>query len=131
MKSAWFALSVLAVTVPLGCNPFETDQSVILAVSKLDAPATASASAPFTVTLTVTTGGCTTFDRIEVQRLTSGARLIPWGTDASVGHRDIACPSVIFDTPHSIQFEPPFANPFQLYVEQGTLAPLMATVQVQ
>ena len=131
MKTVSSAVAVSTVLLCLfGCNPFEPDQSVILGVTKLDAPASIAAGASFAVTLTVQTGGCTSFDRIEVQKTSSSVRLVPWGKDARVGHKDIMCPDVIYDTPHTLQFNPPFDNPFQVYVEQGRLAPLTASVRI-
>lgn len=120
-----------SLVAPVGCNPFSPDQTKILTASRLEAPATTSANAPFNVIVTVTTGGCVSFDRIEVQKISAVARLIPWGKDAAVGHRDISCPANVTDTPHTIQLDPPFSNPFQVVVEQGANPPLTATVQVQ
>jgi hypothetical protein len=128
-------LSVMAVAgltaAPLACNPFAPDQAVVLGVTKLEAPTSVSAGSALTVILTVTTGGCTTFDRIDVERSASAASLTPWGTDGAKGKRDVACPANIVDTPHSIRLDPPFQNPFMVLVPRVGLDPLTATVQVQ
>ncbi len=132
MKTVRSAVSLIALlALPIGCNPFAPDQSVILAVTKLDAPLTALADNPFTVTLTVRTGGCTSFDRIDVQKMPAGVRIVPWGTNASLGKKGVSCPAYIQDGPHSVQVDPPFSNPYYVNVEQGRLPPLTAKVEVQ
>jgi hypothetical protein len=113
------------------CNPFAPDQSVVLGVEKLDAPATSPVGSPLTVVLTVTIGMCERFDRIEARSSASGASLTAWGVNPTIGNNDIACPAIIKSETHSHQFNPTVRGPFQITVDQGRLAPLQATVQVQ
>lgn len=125
-------VGVVAGLVALsGCNISDPDQSVILPVTTLDAPSTVAATNPINVTLTVQTGGCTGFDRIEVQKSEASARIVPWGTNASLGRKDISCPTDVRYETHEVRIDPPFANPYQIIVEQGRMAPATATVQVQ
>ena len=133
MKSFLLEVVVVAfVAVPIACsNPFGPDQSVELSVTKLDAPATISSGNPLTVVLSVTTGGCVSFDRITVERNASGASMTTWGRDAAKGDKNVMCPQNIVSEPHSYQFDPPFQNPFTVQVSRGRLSPLIATVQVQ
>jgi len=133
MKRFLFAFCVVgAVAISIACNPFAPDQSVVLGVSKLDAPATISAGSSLAIVLMVTTGGCTSFDHISVERDAAGASLTAWGIDAAKGKKGIGCPAAyLVDTPHSFQFEPPFQNPFTITVNRGRVSPLIATVQVQ
>ena len=131
MKSALFGVVVVAVVAVGACNPFAPDQSVLLGVSKLEAPATIAAGSPLTVVLTVTTGGCKTFDRIAVERDASAVSLTPWGTDGAIGKKNIMCPANIIDTPHSIRLDPPFQSPFMILVPRVGMDPLTATVQIQ
>jgi len=114
----------------VGCNPFAPDQSIVLDVTKLDAPATIATGDALPVTLTVTVGGCKTFDHIAVVRDLSGASFTAWGRDAAKGRKDIVCPQNIEYEPHSYQLLPPYQNPFTLQVQRGRLAPLTTTVQV-
>jgi hypothetical protein len=127
--------AILGASLLLGagaCSLMEPNDNVVLAVTNLAAPTTASPNTPFTVTLTLVTGGCTTFNRIDVQRFAGGVRLIPLGTNASIRHNDVSCPADIREEPHDVQLDPPFANPFQVYVEQGLAGdPVTATVQIQ
>ncbi|PYO07483.1 MAG: hypothetical protein DMD30_10940 [Gemmatimonadetes bacterium] len=129
MKS-FFGSVVVAVVAAGACNPFAPDQSVVLDVTKLEAPATIAAGSPLTVVLTVTTGGCKTFDHIAVERETYAAALTPWGTDGAIGKKDVSCPTDIRETPHSIQLEPPFGSPFLVLVPRVGTDPLIATVQI-
>ena len=132
MNRFLFALCVVgAIPFSIACNPFAPDQSVVLGVSKLDAPATVSPGSPLTVVLTVTTGGCKTFDHIEVERTASLASLTVWGRDGAKGAKNVACPAYIVDTPHSYQLNPPFQSPFTVQVDRGRVSPLIAVVNVQ
>ncbi len=132
MKSLFVGIAVVGlVAVPIACNPFAPDQSVVLSVTQLDAPATIAAGSPLTVVLTVTTGGCTGFDRIEALRGATGASITVWGRDASVGRSDLICPAILRNEPHSFTFDPPFQGSFTVQVQRGRLDPLTATVQVQ
>ena len=132
MKSVLSGLvgSCLLVAVA-GCNPLDLNDNVLLAVTKLDAPATAAATESFTVTLTVVTGGCTTFNRIDVQRFDEGVRLIPLGTNLSVRHEGVVCTQNLEEEPHDVQLDPPFTNPYTVFVEQGDQPAFTVTVQVQ
>jgi len=113
-----------------GCNPFAPDQSVTLGVSQLDAPAAIASGDELPVTLTVTVGGCLSFDRVEVTRDLSGASFTVWGRDAAKGRKDVSCPTDIRSEPHSYTLLPPYANPFSIQVQRGRLGPLTTTVQV-
>jgi hypothetical protein len=128
------SLGLAALVFLAGCdgfNPFGPDQSVTLDVSKIDAPTTVASGTPITVVLTVTTGGCLSFDRIEVSRDVSGAHITVWGRDAAKGKTGVLCPANLVNEPHSYQFDPPFADPFTIQVDRGRLAPLQTSVDVQ
>lgn len=130
MRSFMLVMFLSSVIAAAGCSSVEPDGSVILSVTRIDAPATVSASASFTVTLTVETGGCRSFDRLAIEKFTSGVRIVPWGTELTSDNKGIMCPTKIYE-PHSIRIDPPLSNPFQVYVAQGQLAPVVTTVQVQ
>jgi hypothetical protein len=131
MKRTMFGIVLVVLVTVLACNPFAHDQSVILGVTKLDAPATIPAGSPLTVVLTVTTGGCKTFDHIEAERGASFASLTVWGRDGAKGEKNVSCPAHIVDTPHFYQLDPPFQSPFTVQVPRGRVTPLTAIVQVQ
>jgi hypothetical protein len=125
------SLGVVAVALVAGCGLTDPDQSVVLGVSRLDAPTTVVSGTPITVVLTVNLGGCLSFDHIQVTRDASGANVTVWGNDASKGKKDVTCTSDVKVQSRSVQFDPPFANSFTIEVNQGRLSPLMAVVQVQ
>jgi hypothetical protein len=132
MTRAWFGMAVVSlVTVAVACNPFAPDQSVLLGVEKMDAPATSPLGSPLTVVLTVTINMCQSFDHIEATSVASGASLTAWGVDASIGNKDVTCPTIIKSEAHSYQFNPSVRGPFQITVDRGRVSPLTATVQVQ
>jgi|SRR6266550_1493841 len=131
MKTVLSIVLVSGLVALTECNVFEPDQSVILSVPKIDAPATVSTGSSFTVTLTVQTGGCTSFSRLEVAKFNTGVHVVPWGTDARIGRKGVLCPAFISAEPHTIQIDPLFSGPYQVYVDQGRLAPVVATIQVQ
>ena len=131
MKTVLSVVVVSGLVALTGCNVFDPDQSVILNVPRIDAPATVTSGASFTVTLTVQAGGCRSFSRLEVQKFNTGLHVVPWGTDARVGNKGVLCPAIVTEEPHAIQIDPPFSGPYQVWVEQGRLAPVVATIQVQ
>jgi hypothetical protein len=102
----------------------------VLGVSKLEAPATIAVGSTLTIVMTVETGGCVSFDHIDVSRDASGAILTAWGVDIS-NRRGTTCPAILVETPHSYDFKPPFQSQFTIQVQRGRLSPLTATVQVQ
>jgi hypothetical protein len=81
--------------------------------------------------MTVTLGGCLSFDHIQAERSESGGTLTVWGKDSSKGRKNVACPQNIIPEDHSFRFEPPFGGTFSVTVNRGRLSPLIATVQVQ
>ncbi|MGH7652454.1 MAG: hypothetical protein ACREMS_11515 [Gemmatimonadaceae bacterium] len=115
------------------CNPFEPepDQSIALDVSKVDVPSSVTAGSAFDVVLTVTLGGCLSFDRIDVVRSATAANFTVWGRDASKGRKGVMCPENLVLEPHTYRVQPPFSGPFTVWVNRGRLAPLIGTVQVQ
>jgi hypothetical protein len=109
-------------------NPSSTNQTVVLDVEKIEAPATISASSPLDLVLTVTTGGCVTFDQIHMQRGSATATLTAFGKD----FRRDGCVDIAFSEPHTFRIEPPFATgQFSITVNRDHLAPLVAAVQVR
>ena len=94
MKRALVGFGVACfVGAAVGCNPFAPDQSVVLAVEKIDAPATSPVASPLTVVLTVTIGMCESFDRLEARSDASGAFRLssPLGDAAAAGLREKIC----------------------------------------
>ena len=131
MKPVSFVPVTVALLIASACNPFAPDQTVQLGVSKLDAPATVSSGSSFSVVLTVTVGGCTSFDHISMQRDLSGATLTAWGHNAAKGRKDVLCPQNIVEEPHSFELFPPYASTYTVTVDRGRVSPLQAVVQVQ
>jgi hypothetical protein len=132
MKRAWFGISAACLlAVAVACNPFAPDQSVVLGVETIDAPATSPVGSPLTVVLTVTIGMCESFDHLEATSAASGGSLTAWGVNATIGNKDIVCPTVIKSETHSYQFNPSTPGAFQITVNRGRLSPLTAIVQVQ
>lgn len=131
MRRIAFKIIIIALAVLAACNPFAPDQSVVLEVESLDAPATISPGAQLTVVLTVTTGGCTVFDHIAVLRGPSGAQLAAMGLNTAKGKTNYSCPADIRSDPHSYTLDPPFESPFKVQVNRASSPPLTATVLVQ
>ena len=126
-------LLVLGVTLAfsaLGCSSiFGRDQSVILGVTQIDAPATVAPSSSLSVTLHVAlVNGCQGFDRIEIDRVATGANVTVWGTDASRGRKNISCPQEYKEEPRTIVFNPPFGSTFTISVNDGAIT---ETVEVR
>ena len=124
MKLVSLGLVLLVVaSAPLGCrNPF-ADQSVVLGVSDIDAPSAARLGAPVTVVLKVVLNGCDEFEHIGQLRIDSQVVLMPVGTNAAVGRKDVMCPQWINTEVHSVVIENPPPPPFTIAVVQPRGAP--------
>jgi hypothetical protein len=132
MKSSVYVMSPLVLAASLlACNPLAPDQSVSLPVTAVDAPTTVAANATFPVTLTVRTGGCTTFVRIEIQPDVSGAKLVAWGRDSRIGRGDVACPQDVRSESHAVELKAGTSDPFFIGIDNGTLALMQVRVRVQ
>lgn len=132
MKTALSGVVVACLLAGFGgCNPLDLNDNVVLEVTKLDVPTAAAANARFTATLTMVMDGCVNFNRIDVQHFGNGVRLIPLGTDPRIRNVDVVCPSIPKEETHDVQLEPPFTNPYTVFVEQGAQPDVTATVQIQ
>lgn len=131
MKTASFVLALPGLLLVLACDLISPDQSVILGVTSLEVPAAISSGESLTAVLTVSIGGCQTFDHIEVDRNQSSASLTAWGRDAAKGRKNVSCPTFISDEPHAYTMQPPFNNPFTVLAQRGSLNPLTSTVEVR
>src|SRR5215212_11316487 len=120
MKTVSSVVLFSGLLATLACNPFAADQSVVLGVTKLDAPTTISSGEALTAILTVEVGGCKSFDHISVVRDVSGASFTAWGVDAAKGRKGILCTGDIRYEPHSYTLQPPYNNPFTLEVQRGS-----------
>lgn len=126
-------LSVMAVVgfvaAPLACNPFAPDQSVVLAVSNLEAPYASPLGTPVTVVLTIGVNGCERFARINQNVVSSDIVLAAVGTNSALGRKDISCPASFTTEVHSVVIEEPPPPPFTVTVVQPRgVQPLRAEV---
>jgi|SRR5688572_29623760 len=130
MKSALLGVAafVLSLTAS-GCNIVGFPSAVILPVTEVDAPEAISAGAPLSVSLTVQSGGCRRFDRVETDRTASGASITAWGRDG--GGRNNVCTTDIRYDRVSVRFDPPFPSPFVITVGQGAMPATVVTVRVE
>lgn len=110
-------------------DTLDTGDDVGLHVTEVQAPASAPASGPITVTLTVVTGGCLSFDRISASRTPSTLILSARGIDNS--GPNITCPADIRHEPHSYVAQGPFADPLAITVYRPTTDPLIKTVRIE
>jgi hypothetical protein len=124
MKFVSLGLVLLAAVLsPLACrNPF-ADESVVLAVSNIDAPSAVLPGTAVTVVLTVWENGCERFDHISKIRLDSEIVLAAVGTNGALGNRNISCPASITSGLRSVVIEEPPGPPFTVAVVQPRGAP--------
>jgi hypothetical protein len=120
--SLGFALVVVAFSA-LACRNPLSDESVALAVSKLDAPSSALPRTSVTVVLTVRVNGCERFDHISQMRVNSQIVLTAIGTNPALGNKDVSCPAVFTEQVHSVVIKEPPAPPFTVAVIQPRGAP--------
>jgi hypothetical protein len=108
---------------------FGSDNAVILPVPEVAAPASIPAGTPLSVELTVQSGGCLNFDRVEKKRSGSTATITAWGRDGA--GRNVACPDIIRYNRVTVQFDPPFSSTFVIMVSQGAMPATIVTVRVE
>lgn len=121
---------ILATLIACGCRSLVgSDRDVTLPIIDLVVPESASANAPFTVTLTVVSGGCLRFDRLIATRAPGVVALQARGKDSS--GPGIVCTADLRYDPQTYQVAPPFSNPFSVTTVQpdGTLT--TRTVRIQ
>ena len=124
-------LVVVAVSLSLvsGCTlPFSPNRDVFLYIREILAPPSVGATAPFDVTFAVETGGCRTFNRLEMTRSAGGAVVIAHGKD-SFGP-DVACPADVRYEQHKLTMNPPFTDPFVIRAGQPNATEISVEVRV-
>lgn len=127
MRAVLSGVVVLLAAVGCRTNTGPTEHIVVLSVDKLDAPATIASTSPLDVVLTVVSGACQTFTRIEAERGATSVKLTALGKDPEKGCIDLG-----LIQPRTYRLEPPFTpGTFTISVDRGRLSPLIATVQVQ
>lgn len=112
------AAVVLAVGAACG-SVSDPGPRVVLGVTDIRAPATFEAGRPFTVTLTVVTGGCRAFERFDAVRAPDRITLTAVGRDRS--GPGIGCPDYIRYEPRDYTAQPPFADSVVVAAEQSEL----------
>ena len=129
MKTAWFGfVAACGVSALAGCHePAAPASTLTLLVTKLEAPTLIAPGSSLAVVLTVDTVCGFAFDHVSETRSQSQVILI------AVGRNPIppmGCPQTLEAIPYEIRA--PLPSRFTVVVKQpGTLAPLIADVQVQ
>ncbi len=110
-------------------NPLSSHRSVTLPITDLVVPESASASVPFTVRLTVVSGGCKRFERLVATRRPGELSLEARGRDSS--GPNVLCTADIRKDPQTYEVTPPFSNPFTVSAVQPDGSSVTRTVRVQ
>lgn len=119
----------VALSLVSGCTlPFSPNRDVILYIREILAPPSVGATAPFEVTFAVETGGCRTFDRLEMARSAGGAVVIAHGKD-SFG-AGVTCPADVRYEQHKLTMSPPFTDPFVIRAGQPNASEIRVEVRV-
>lgn len=128
MYRIWFLVAVL---LALGAcrSPFGAERAILLPVRDLVVPEHVAANAELEVTLTVVTGGCRSFDRIEANRSADRLTLIPWGRDAS--GPGVMCTGDIRYEEKTYRTGPVSSDPFTVVVRQPGGTELVRQVRVR
>jgi len=122
------ALVILAFFVAC-TNPLSSHRSVTLPITDLVVPVSASASVPFTVRLTVVSGGCKRFERLVATRRPGEVAFEARGRDSS--GPNVGCTDDIRKDPQTYEATPPFSNPFTVRAVQPDGSSVTRTVRVQ
>lgn len=128
MRRAVSFVAGLVLLTGSGCiNVFDLESEVQLPIAELVVPESVTAQGPLNVSLTVVTGGCREFDRIESRR-TGGAYILEaWGTDSG----GEACTDDIRYEPHQHSISGPFSNPLIVSAVQPDGSSFTETVRVE
>ena len=122
------ALGTLGAT--LACsNPFGGDDEVRLFVHELQAPAFVSAAGPLDATAVVSTGGCISFRRLELERAGSNVQITAVGHDG--GGPGINCPANIRLEPKAFRINGPFSDSLVLSARQPNRTSLRHVVTIR
>ena len=120
-----------AILLIAGCSSiFEPgERSILLPITQVVAPSTVAPGAGFSVTFTVESGGCKSFDRLETTRSGAVLTAVAHGTQA-VG-KNIVCPTDIRYDSMVQEVVPPVSDPFSIVARQpdGTEATVQVRVQ--
>ena len=117
MKSASLGVVAALAWSAAGCGIFSPHESVVLAIAEVEAPTGIPPGTQLSVVLTVQTGGCTTFDRLQTERDGSSATVTAWGRSPAKG-RNLSCTADIRYDRHTVRFDPPFGSTFNITVSQ-------------
>ena len=105
-------IAVLAVAVTLsGCDDsLAPSRVVILPITRLDAPASVDPAGTLVGQVTVESGGCRRFDRLQTTRASGRVTIRAIGRDAS--GPDVLCTGDIQYTVVEYRADGPFTDPF-------------------
>lgn len=121
----------VAVLLAAGCSSIlePGDRSILLPITKVEAPSTAAPGAGFSVAFTVQSGGCKRFERLVTTKTGTALTAIAQGTEA-VG-KNIVCTA---DMRHDTVVEAvtaPAAGSFSVVARQPDGTETRLTVQIQ
>jgi prophage tail gpP-like protein len=125
MRIVSLGFAVALVSSGAGCWILAPHESVILPVTEIAAPASIPAGTQLSVVLTVQTGGCTRFDRIETERTATRATITAWGREPASG-RNVQCTADIRYDRHTVNFNPPFGSTFDIVINREGEGPALA-----
>lgn len=119
---------VLALTA--GCESvFDPGKTITLPITALDAPGAVAAGEGVVVRVTVESGGCRTFQRLEAQRAPGRVTLTARGRDSS--GPSVNCPADIRTDIRDYGIDPPLADPFTVAAHQPDGSEMTRVIRVQ
>lgn len=130
MRIKRLGLALSSLTAALACsNPFASGDEVRLFIAEIQAPATVNVAGPLDATAVVSTGGCVSFRRLDVERSGATVRITAIGRDGS--GPGINCPADIRLEPKAFRVAGPFADSLVLSARQPDRTTLRRVVAVQ
>ena len=120
---------LLALLLVPACRGVDTDRPLILTISDITAPAQVAVGAALHLTVTVQTGGCISFDRLDVERLLSRVTIVARGTDHS--GPAVLCTADIRQTPQPLDIASPLGDPFTVVAMEPNGTTLERVVRVR
>ena len=120
--------SALLLILATACNSSAT-RTMTLQIGDVTAPSELVPGAALHLTVTVNSGGCTTYDHLDVQHSESQVTVHAIGTDNS---RDgVVCNSMLVMNPVAVDIDPPFTDPVAVIALEPDGTTLTKSVRIR
>jgi len=124
-------VSVAVVLIVTGCSSVlePNRRSIILPITRINAPSTVAPGASFSATFIIQSGGCKRFERVETTKTDKALTVLARGTEATGSN--IVCTTDIREDAVVELVTPPISDPFSVIGKQPDGSETTVQVRVQ